>query len=196
MDRTNRRQLLGSTVAMLGAVGMASAAEPQENVTAAGPYLLTADQGHAGSPWSIHGGPPFRSKVSSADVRGRYALIEISTPPGRGPELHVHTHQNELFYMLGGSIGLQCGSEKLILRTGDTYMAPLNVPHAYVALGTTPAHILNLFDPAGQIDQFFPAYVDLLNVSDPPDREKMATVYARFGLKIIGPPLMASSFNS
>ncbi len=195
MARTSRRQLLTNTVAAVGAASIALKAEAQKNVTASGPYFLAAEQGHAGSPWSIHGGPPFLSKVASEDVKGRYALVEINTPPGRGPELHVHTYQNELFFMLGGSIGIQCGSDKKVLQTGDSYMAPMNVPHAFVALGTAPAHILNLFDPAGQIDQFFPAYVHALNMSDPPDREEMAAVYAHHGLKVVGPPLTASDFK-
>jgi quercetin 2,3-dioxygenase len=67
-------------------------------------------------------------------VAGRFSIIEVNTPPGRGPELHLHLEQNEVFFVLRGRIGVLCGSERTILNVGDTLMAPRNVPLAYVAL--------------------------------------------------------------
>ncbi|WP_396272090.1 cupin domain-containing protein [Granulicella arctica] len=83
--------------------------------------------------------------MSRSDVGGRYAIIEAHTPPGLGPELHIHPLQNELFLVLKGSIGVQCGLDRVILKVSDTFMAPASVPHAFVALGAEPAHTLFLF---------------------------------------------------
>jgi quercetin dioxygenase-like cupin family protein len=65
--------------------------------------------------------------------------------------------KTKVFYLVAGKIGLQCGPEKLVLNVGDTFMAPMNVPHAYVTLGSEPARMLNVFDPAGEIEDFFPS---------------------------------------
>ena len=73
-------------------------------------------------------------------------------------------------------------------------MAPANVPHAYVTLGTEPAHMLNVFDPFGGIEAFFAEYAPLVNVDGEPDHKKLAEVYAKHGMKVVGPPLAASSF--
>jgi mannose-6-phosphate isomerase-like protein (cupin superfamily) len=140
---------------------------------------------------SCRGGSPWRSVGCSR----RKSLFHQGFR-GLGPELHIHPEQNELFYLLKGSIGLQCGSERTILKAGDSFMAPLNVPHAYVTLGAEPAHMLNVFDPAGRTEAFFADYAPLVNVAGEPDRNKLAAVYAKHGLKVVGPPLKASSFSS
>ncbi len=123
-------------------------------------------------------------------------MIEAHTPPGLGPELHIHPRQNELFIVLKGSIGVQCGSDRTILKAGDFFMAPANVPHAFVALGTEPAHTLFLFDPAGDMERFFADYAPVISVEGEPDHKKLAEVYARHGITVVGPPLAASSFSS
>ena len=75
-------------------------------------------------------------------------------------------------------------------------MAPADIPHAYVALGDEPAHMLNLFDPAGQTEAFFADYAPLVDVDGLPDTKKLAEVYVKHGLKVVGPPLTASSFSN
>jgi mannose-6-phosphate isomerase-like protein (cupin superfamily) len=138
----------------------------------------------------------FFTKVSASDVSGRYAIIEAHTPPSLGPELHIHPHQNELCIVLKGSIGVQCGSDRIVLRAGDTFMAPANVTHAFVALGTEPAYTLFLFDPAGDMERFFADYAPVFSVEGEPDHRKLAEANARHGIKVVGPPLAASSFSS
>ncbi len=98
--------------------------------------------------------------------------------------------------MLGGSIGLQCGSDRTILSVGDTFMAPADVPHAYVTLGTEPAHMLNVYDPAGDMEGFFAEYAPLISVDGEPDHKTLAEVYAKHGMKVVGAPLSAASFSS
>ena len=187
-------------MASSGAVVVASTFPPSEaqsaHTLAAGPFTVRADEGRPGGLWFVHGEKTFFTKVSGSDVGGRYAIIEAHTPPGLGPELHIHPHQNELFIVLKGSIGVQCGSDRTVLRAGDTFMAPANLPHAFVALGTKPAHTLFLFDPAGDMERFFADYAPIVSVEGEPDHQKLAEVNARHGIRIVGPPLAASSFSS
>ena len=98
--------------------------------------------------------------------------------------------------MLKGSIGLQCGSDRTIVKAGDAFMAPAGIPHAYVTMGTEPAHMLNVYDPAGDMEGFFAEYASLISVDGAPDRQKLAEAYAKHGMKIVGPPLKASTFTS
>ena len=190
----NRRQVVSSIVAAGAASVLSADAAAQENTGAAGPFMVRSEAGRNGSPWLIRGITPIEVKVSGKDVGGRYATILVHTPPGRGPELHVHLHQNELFYVVAGRIGLQCGQEKMVLGVGDTFMAPMQVPHAYVTLGSETASLLNVFDPAGNIEAFFSEYVKVLNTNGPPDRTRMEAVYSENGLKVVGSPLVTRSF--
>ena len=195
MTVLSRRRVLASGAASLAGSAFLAGAAVAESTSPAAPFLVRAKAGRNGSPWVIRGVTPIEVKVSGKDVGGRFATILVNTPPGRGPELHVHLHQNELFYVVAGRIGLQCGAERMILSVGDTFMAPMQVPHAYVTLGTETAGLLNIFDPAGDIENFFSEYVGALNTNRPPDRKRMEAINDENGLKIVGPPLAVSSFE-
>lgn len=196
MKAWNRRKLVTASVAGLAGATF-SRSEAQSGKAGAGkPFAVRAGEGRPGGQWTIHGERAFSTKVSGADVGKAYAALEIHTPPGHGPELHVHPGQNELFYLLRGSIGLQCGRDKTVLKTGDVFLVPADTPHAYVVLGAEPAHMLNVFNPAGEIEAFFADYAALVNVDGEPDRAKMAANYARHGMKVVGPPIKISDFSS
>jgi mannose-6-phosphate isomerase-like protein (cupin superfamily) len=195
MAVVSRRQVFASGGAVLAGTVLPAGATAPEETGPSGPFLVVSKGGRNGSPWVIRGITPIEVKVSGKDVGGRFATILVNTPPGRGPELHVHLHQNELFYVVAGRIGLQCGTEKVILNAGDTFMAPMKVPHAYVTLGAETASLLNVFDPAGDIEKFFSEYVKALNTDGPPDRNRMEDINNENGLKIVGPPLAISAFG-
>ena len=196
MKPINRRKLLTAGAAAMAAVALPPPEAQSEPTRVAGPFTVRDDEGRPGGLWFVHGEKTFFTKVSGADVNQRYAIIEANTPPGLGPELHIHPMQNELFFVLKGSIGVQCGSVRTILKAGDAYMAPANVPHAFVALGTEPAHTLFLFDPAGEMEAFFAEYAPIVSVEGEPDRKKLVEVNAKHGIKVVGPPLKTSDFAS
>ena len=194
MKPINRRKLFTSSAAALAASTFSQSEAQSTRTKVAAPFTVRAGEGRPGGQWLVHGEKAFSTKVSGADLGKTYAAIEVHTPPGLGPELHVHLGQNELFFVLRGSIGIQYGSEKTILKPGDALMLPANVPHAYVTLGTQPAHMLVVFDPAGDIEGFFAEYAPLVSVAGEPDQKKLAEAYAKHGMKVVGPPLRASSF--
>ena len=193
---TRRKLLLTSGAAALAASTYSQAEARTALVSTAGPFSVRSGQGRPGGQWPVHGENAFSTKVSGADVSKRYAVIEVHTPPGLGPELHIHPGQNELFFVLAGSIGVQCGSHREILKVGDSFMAPADVPHAFVALGKEPAHMLFLFDPAGEMEAFFAEYAPMLDANREPDPRKLAEIYLKHGLKVVGPPLTALSFSA
>ena len=192
----NRRKLMTSGAALLAGSSFLEAKSQSAHTNVTKAFTVRAGDGRPGGQWRVHGEKAFSTKVSGADIGRTYAMIEVHTPPDRGPELHLHLNQNELFYILKGSIGLQCGPDRMILSAGDSFMAPANVPHAYVTLGAEPAHMLNIYDPAGGIEGFFAEYAPLVSVSGEPDPNKLAEAYERHGMKALGPPLKASSFST
>jgi uncharacterized cupin superfamily protein len=201
MSTLDRRRVLQSAAALSGAAALPWVIEgmAQErslaNGIAAGPFALRAGESRGTGPWPVHNAPAFAAKVSGADVAGRYAVLEVDTPQHLGPALHLHSEQNEWFFLLAGSIGLVCGSQRIVLKPGDSFMAPIQVPHAYVTLSAEPARIMNLFDPAGTIEAFFADYARLLNAEGPPDQQAVNALNRAHGIHTVGPPLQASSFS-
>ncbi len=194
MKTLNRRKLLTSSAAVVAASAISRSAAQAGPTNGVGAFTVRAGEGRPGGQWLVHGEKAFSTKVSGADVGKTYAAIEIHPPPGLGPELHVHLAQNELFFILKGSIGVQCGSERTVLNAGDALMAPANIPHSFIVLGTETAHVLLVYDPAGDMEGFFADYAPLVSVDGEPDQKKLAEVYAKHGMKVVGPPLKASSF--
>ena len=186
-------ELTSSTAAM--AASASSLSEAQDGpASGVGAFTVRAGEGRPGGQWLVQGEKAISTKVSGADVGKAYAAIEVHPPPGVGPELHIHPAQNEFFFVLNGSIGVQCGSDRTVLNVGDALMAPANVPHTFVTLGTETAHLLLIYDPAGDMEAFFEEYAPVVNVEGEPDPKKLAEVYAKHEMKVLGPPLTASSF--
>lgn len=124
-------------------------------------------------------------KTSTAETPSVFAIEHTKIMPGWGPPLHLHTAQEEWFYVLEGQVLAQVGDQRVTLGPGDSVLGPRNVPHAFLAVGPKPAHMLITFSPAGQMEQFFRDTVAVGN-------HQAAQVFSRYGMKLVGPPLSQS----
>ena len=70
-------------------------------------------------------------KIGSADTGGRYGLIEFLVPPGLGSPWHVHTDEDEWFYVLEGNLTVYVGDTRVDLAPGGGRFRPDGRP-AYV----------------------------------------------------------------
>ena len=63
-----------------------------------------------------------------------------------GSEVKMHTHLQEQFgLVIKGGFEMIIGDEKKILKAGDAYVVPENIPHSFVAIGDTEA--IDVFSP-------------------------------------------------
>ena len=138
--------------------------------------------------------PAFFDKIAGKDVGGRLSVLEVKTPPGQGPPMHIHLEQNGWMYLLESSFGLQCGTEMTVLRTGDSFMAPKGIPHAYVVIGDPPARHLNIYDPAGEIEAFFRDYEKNHQPGVRLTPEQTAAAEKQYRIQVVGPPLKPAAF--
>ena len=124
-----------------------------------------------------------------------YALIEMHTPPGDQPPLHVHRDEDEGFYVLEGEVCLWAGEERILLRAGQFANAPAGVPHTYRVVSDEKARIL-VTSPTGDFVRFVLAYGEpaerheLPVVEGPPDAERLGRLAAEHGIDLLGPPGM------
>lgn len=94
--------------------------------------------------------------LSGADTGGAYCLLEASLAPGEDVPRHVHTREDETYYVLSGELEAAVGGEVFVLNAGDCLMAPRDVPHRLRNPGNVENHYLLMFSPPG-FDEFLRA---------------------------------------
>ncbi|HYC55353.1 MAG TPA: cupin domain-containing protein [Candidatus Binatia bacterium] len=125
-----------------------------------------------------------RLLVSGAQTGGAYAVAEIVSPAGSGPPPHVHADEDEIFYVLEGSVELFDGEKRSIVGPGSVAVLPRGRVHGYRNAGTTPLRMLLVLAPA-RFAQYFEA-LDKLGKDATPQR---ATELGRdFHLQFMPPP--------
>jgi quercetin dioxygenase-like cupin family protein len=141
--------------------------------------------------WFLHNRAVIRARSDQTD--GAYAIVELTGAPGDMPPLHVHTHDDEGFYVLEGALRLHIGpADVLHLRPGEFALAPRGICHTYVVESERPARWLTISN--GGFDRFVeelsvPArYSGLPDEPEMPPPDELAHVSERHGIVILGPP--------
>ncbi|RIK64762.1 MAG: cupin domain-containing protein [Planctomycetota bacterium] len=135
-------------------------------------------------------GELYTIKMSGADTGGAYALFEFMIPPDHGPPPHVHTREDECFYILEGELTFYVADERLVLGAGGFLSAVRNVPHRFRNEGSRVARALCMVTPAG-LDQYFMEVGELVKdpANPPPFNPAQAQVLVehshRYGLRIL-----------
>jgi len=87
------------------------------------------------------------------DTNGAFFLVEAMLAPGTEPPPHVHTREDELFYVLEGEFDVYIGKEAFKVETGECVFLPRFKPHAFV-IRSPRLRVLALFTPAGLEEAF------------------------------------------
>lgn len=125
-------------------------------------------------------------KISTQETGGNFFLFEHSNLLRGGPPLHFHYEQEEWFYVIEGEVLFQIGKKRFQLKAGDSVLAPRKVPHAFTAVGATPAGMLVGYSPAGKMEQFF------RDIAKGKPVIWEAALLRKYGCELVGPPLKTS----
>jgi quercetin dioxygenase-like cupin family protein len=120
--------------------------------------------------------------VTGEESGGAYFAMEALVPSGGGPPPHIHTREEETFYVLEGEIEFLLGKETILAGPGDFVNVPRGTVHRFQNVGTETAKLVLTFTPAG-IDRWFAEILDAapnkVGASDVPDNvEEVAARYA------------------
>jgi quercetin dioxygenase-like cupin family protein len=158
------------------------------------PIAFTAEEGEA--LWFL--GFLVFVKASSDTTDGRVAVMDHLGPRGAGSPLHVHTREDEWFYVTEGELTFWVGGEVFEAAAGSFVYGPRGIPHTF-EVASKDARFLLVAEPGG-IENFMRAGAEpakQLTIpeppSEPPDRARMAAVAAEYGIEIVGPPGIPSS---
>jgi len=80
--------------------------------------------------------------------------MEALVPPGGGPPPHIHTREDETYYLLAGQIEVLLGEETIVIGPHDFVNIPRGIVHCFRNTGTETARMLLTFTPAG-IEKWF-----------------------------------------
>mgnify|MGYP001166121467 CR=1 FL=1 len=135
-------------------------------------------------------GDVYRFLATGEDTNGRYAQWEAIVPPGGGPPPHVHSREEEGFYVLEGEITFQIGDQRVVATTGMFANMPVGTPHSFKNETQRPARMLILVAPAGLEKMFFEVGVAVTQgatSAPPPDKaeiERLLAAAPRYGIEI------------
>lgn len=134
-------------------------------------------------------GGKFDCKVSSKDTDGDLLIYDTIRYSKGGPALHLHTSQDEWFYVIKGDFKVKVGEDTFNITAGDSAFAPRNIPHAFAKISEDEAQMLVLFQPAGSMEDFF-LQMSKLGKEIPKNQEQvLQDLWETHGMKILGPPL-------
>ncbi|MGF7160067.1 quercetin dioxygenase-like cupin family protein [Rhodoligotrophos appendicifer] len=99
-------------------------------------------------------------KADEAETGQRYAVSEWWLEPGcEGPGAHSHAANEELFYVLQGTIRFLVGEQWIDAAAGSFLRVPCGVLHDFKNSTGAQAGLLNVFLPGG-FERSMPMIVD------------------------------------
>lgn len=84
-------------------------------------------------------GDTYTIKASKENTKGALAFLEASVPPGAGPMPHVHTREDEVYYVLAGELEILDRDQTFVARPGDFIFIPRGTFHRFKNSGVHTA---------------------------------------------------------
>lgn len=135
-------------------------------------------------------GDVYRFLATGQETDGKYAMWEALVPPGGGPPPHIHSREEESFYILEGEITFTVGDEKIVATEGMFANMPVGSLHSFKNTSDKPARMILSVAPAGLENMSFEFGVPLEEGSTealPPTKEeidKLLQIAPNYGIEI------------
>ena len=138
-------------------------------------------------------GDLYTIKATGQDTGGAFALIEVLVPPQSGPPPHVHSREDEAFYVLEGEFEVHIDNQRVTAGPGTWVKLAKGSLHHFKNVGSSMAKMLILAAPPG-LDQFFLEAGRVATDTSPEsgaatskDIEKMVAIAPKYGIDIKSP---------
>jgi len=137
------------------------------------------------------GGEPHDCKVSGQDTDGAMCVFEF-TGMGGGPR-HRHHDQDEWIYVIDGELEFEVGEKRFRVGACGSVFIPRKVPHGWAGLKGTPSKIINVYQPAGKMEEVFRElgkYNAKPYVHESLSIDEFRLLFHNHGMDLVGPPLL------
>lgn len=129
------------------------------------------------------GGLGVRFKIYSEQTGGNFAVVEHPIEPGVIVEPHTHEHEDELSYVVSGSIWARVGDEEIQAPAGTYVWKPRRVMHTFWNPGPEPALIVETISPGG-FERLFEQVAALLEEPGPSTDQDVIALCNQYGLTL------------
>lgn len=175
-----RKQFLTTTLVALPALAFAKLT--LQSTTGDKPFVVRAGEARRGGKMMYKGKHPNNIIISKADTGNAASVFAYTGYDTIGPSLHLHTDQDEIFFVTEGRYRFAVGSETMELSVGDTIFLPRNIPHTWIQL-TDKGSLIYAVQPAGTLEEFF---IEMNELKAPPTEEEVKAIHAKHGMKWLG----------
>jgi mannose-6-phosphate isomerase-like protein (cupin superfamily) len=127
-------------------------------------------------------------KATATETAGSFSLWEDVVPPGAGAPPHVHSREDEAFYVLSGEIQIEFEGEPAPRRIGPGgfFYGARHRRHGYRNVSDQPARVLVMCMPSCGLDQMF-VELDAATAAGMTEMAKLAAITAKYGVTIEPP---------
>src|SRR5262245_24246058 len=94
-------------------------------------------------------GDRIRFLLENDRTGGAMALGDVEVYPGAGPPTHMHTREDEIFYVVDGEFEFVKGDATIRAGKGFAAMMPRNLTHGFKNVGRNPGRLVVLAMPGG-----------------------------------------------
>lgn len=135
-------------------------------------------------------GDVYRFLATGEETDGKYAMWEALVPPGGGPPPHIHSREEESFYILEGEVTFTVGEETIVATEGMFANMPVGSLHSFKNASDKQARMIISVAPAGLEKMFFEFGVPLDEGSTealPPTKEEIDRLFEiapKYGIEI------------
>jgi quercetin dioxygenase-like cupin family protein len=169
---------------------------PHENTLlseAGGQNVLVVPPDALGRPAYYSAGTLSTLLATGQETGGAFSLLNIVSLPLFGTPPHIHTREDEVYYVLDGQVNFQLGSptgpQNIAATPGTFAFLPKGRPHAWQNTGTTLANILVFPFPAGFegfiIDQNQPVIDRSAPIPASPPTPEIFDIAQEYGLQVL-----------
>ena len=120
-------------------------------------------------------------KATAASTQGRFSLMERTLPPGGRIAPHAHGGNDEVYFVLDGTVEFHVAGEVFDGAGGTFVLVPAGEAHTFGNTGEAPARLLVLHAPA--LDGYFGDLERLWAGEAPPDRRAEVDLMRRHGME-------------
>jgi quercetin dioxygenase-like cupin family protein len=104
--------------------------------------------------------------ITGAETGGAFFMAEVSVSPGGGPPPHVHSREDESFYLQQGTLAVKVGDKVLNMSAGDFVHMPRGTAHSFKNVGEQTAKLLMVATPAGLENYFAEVFFPSADIAD------------------------------
>ena len=87
--------------------------------------------------------------ANGENTENKYALMDVTVLPKNGVKPHIHSREDEVFYVIDGEFNLRYGDNSISATNGFHLLMKRGIPHSFKNIGNKEGRLLIMFIPAG-----------------------------------------------